>query len=41
MDSGVATRPIKDMDAYRKSLVARVNACRARADALSKSYNKK
>lgn len=38
MDSGIASRPIKDMDAYRKQLVARVNACRARADALQKSY---
>ncbi len=38
MDSGIATRPIKDMDAYRKSLVERVNKCRARADALYKSY---
>ncbi len=38
MDSGVATRPIKDMDAYRKSLVERVNKCRARAAALCESY---
>ncbi len=38
MDSGIATRPIKDMDAYRKSLVARVAACHGRADALYKSY---
>ncbi len=38
MDSGIASRPIKDMEAYRKSLVERVNACRKRADALHKSY---
>lgn len=38
MDSGVATRLIQDMDAYRNSLVARVNGCRARAEALQKSY---
>ena len=38
MDSGIASRPIKDMDAYRKQLVARVNASRGRAEALTKSY---
>ena len=38
MDSGVATRPITDMDAYRKSLVTRINACHARAEALQNSY---
>ena len=38
MDSGIAARPIKDMDAYRKQLVARVNAARARAEALCNSY---
>ncbi len=38
MDSGIAKRPIKDMEAYRKSLVERVNACAKRADALYKSY---
>lgn len=38
MDSGIAARPIKDMDAYRKHLVKRVNAARGRADALHKSY---
>ncbi len=38
MDSGIATRPIKDMEAYRKSLVERINACHARAEALSSSY---
>ena len=38
MDSGIAARPIKDMDSYRKQLVVRVNACRARAEALYKSY---
>lgn len=38
MDSGVASRPIKDMEAYRKSLVARVDKCRARAAQLYKSY---
>ena len=41
MDSGIARKPVKDMDAYRKELVARVKACRARADALIKSYQKK
>jgi len=41
MDSGIARKPIKDMDAYRKELFARVNACRARAKALAKSYQKK
>jgi malate dehydrogenase (oxaloacetate-decarboxylating)(NADP+) len=41
MDSGIAKKPIKDMDAYRKALVARVKACRARANALTKSYQKK
>jgi len=38
MDSGVATRPIADMDKYRKSLVARVKACRQRSADLYKSY---
>ncbi len=38
MDSGIATRPITDMEAYRKSLVERVQKCHARADALYKSY---
>ncbi len=38
MDSGIAKRPITDMDAYRKSLVERVSACAKRADALYKSY---
>ena len=38
MDSGIAKMPIKDMDAYRKELVARVKGCRARASALAKSY---
>ncbi len=38
MDSGIATRPIKDMDAYRESLKARVEKCHQRADALYKSY---
>jgi malate dehydrogenase (oxaloacetate-decarboxylating)(NADP+) len=41
MDSGIARKPIKDMDAYRKELAARVKASRARADALIKSYQKK
>jgi len=41
MDSGIAQKPIKDMDAYRKELVARVKACRARANALTKSWLKK
>ncbi|MDR0466158.1 MAG: malate dehydrogenase [Deltaproteobacteria bacterium] len=40
MDSGIATKPIKNMDAYRKELVARVKVCRARANALIKSYQK-
>lgn len=38
MDSGVAARPIQDMAAYRKNLAARVQACRARANALCGSY---
>ncbi len=38
MDSGVATRPITDMDAYRKSLRTRVQKTHERADALYKSY---
>ncbi len=38
MESGVATKPIDDLEAYRKSLVERVNACRARAETLAKSY---
>jgi malate dehydrogenase (oxaloacetate-decarboxylating)(NADP+) len=41
MDSGIAKKPIKNMDAYRKELAARIKACRARADALIKSYHKK
>ena len=40
MDSGIARKPIKNMDAYRKELVARIKACRARADALIKNYQK-
>ncbi|MDE7065568.1 MAG: malate dehydrogenase, partial [Desulfovibrionaceae bacterium] len=38
MDTGVATRPIADMEAYRRSLVARVRAAHARAKALADSY---
>ncbi len=38
MDSGIASRPIEDMEQYRKSLAERVNACRKRAEALYKSY---
>lgn len=38
MDTGVATRPVNDMEAYRRSLVARVRAARARAEALFESY---
>lgn len=38
MDSGIAKRPIADMDAYRASLKARINACHERAEALHKSY---
>jgi len=41
MDSGIAKKPIKDMDAYRKELAARVKECRARANGLIKSYQKK
>jgi len=41
MDSGIAKKPIKNMAAYRKELVDRVKACRARANALTKSYQKK
>ncbi len=38
MDSGVARAPIKDMKAYRKSLVARVAASQKRAKLLVESY---
>lgn len=38
MDSGVATRPIADMEAYRKSLRSRVEKARARGAALYNSY---
>lgn len=38
MDSGIATRPIKDMDAYKESLKKRVAACKKRSDALCSSY---
>jgi malate dehydrogenase (oxaloacetate-decarboxylating)(NADP+) len=41
MDSGIARKPIKNMAAYRKELIARVKFCRARADALIKAYQKK
>ena len=40
MDTGVATTPINDMDAYRKSLRERVNASHARVEAFVESYNK-
>ncbi|MCG8530687.1 MAG: malate dehydrogenase [Desulfovibrionales bacterium] len=40
MDTGVATAPINDMDAYRKSLRERVNASHARVEAFVESYNK-
>lgn len=38
MESGVATRPIVDLAAYRDSLVARVKKARDRAQALYESY---
>ncbi|SHN59465.1 malic enzyme-like NAD(P)-binding protein [Desulfovibrio litoralis] len=38
MDSGIARKPIKDMQAYKESLVKRVQKCRERADSLYKSY---
>ncbi len=38
MDSGIATKPIADLDEYRKSLTERINKCHARADTLCKSY---
>jgi malate dehydrogenase (oxaloacetate-decarboxylating)(NADP+) len=38
MDSGIATRPIADMEAYRKSLRTRVEKARARGAALYESY---
>jgi len=41
MDSGIAKRPIKDMDAYRKALRARINACHVRSNTLIKYYQKK
>lgn len=39
MDSGVATRPIKDMKAYRESLKKRIETCKKRMDNHYKSYN--
>lgn len=38
MESGVSTRPIEDLDAYRRGLTARVKAAHARAAALYESY---
>jgi len=38
MDTGVAKKPITDMDAYRASLRARITASRQRLDAYVKSY---
>ncbi|MBD5607302.1 MAG: malate dehydrogenase [Desulfovibrio sp.] len=38
MDSGVATRPIEDLAAYRDGLATRVDKARARGAALYKSY---
>lgn len=38
MDTGVATAPIKDMDAYRESLRNRVHASRSRISTFIKSY---
>ncbi len=38
MESGVSTRPIEDLAAYRLGLTARVQAARARAAALYASY---
>ena len=38
MDSGIATRPIEDLDAYRLGLSARVKKARERAETLGKSY---
>lgn len=40
MDSGIATRPITDLNAYRLGLAERVKKARSRADALHKSYLK-
>lgn len=40
MDSGVATRPIEDLNAYKLGLNARVEAARERAQALYESYLK-
>ncbi|MDE5878722.1 MAG: malate dehydrogenase, partial [Desulfovibrio sp.] len=40
MDSGIATRPITDLDAYRRGLSERVKKARERAEALYKSYVK-
>jgi malate dehydrogenase (oxaloacetate-decarboxylating)(NADP+) len=39
MDTGVATTPIKDMDAYRKSLSERITASRDRVNTFISSYN--
>jgi len=38
MDTGVARSPIADMEAYRKSLRARVRQANGRATWLSRSY---
>lgn len=40
MDSGVARRPIEDMDAYRKSLEERIRASHARLTPFIDSYKK-
>lgn len=41
MESGVAKRPLADLDAYTRGLPARVAAARGRAEALYESYLKK
>lgn len=40
MDSGIATRPISDLNAYKLGLSARIKKARERAEALHKSYLK-
>lgn len=40
MDSGIATRPISDLNAYKLGLSARIKKARERAKALHKSYLK-
>lgn len=38
MDTGVARKPIEDMDAYKASLRVRIQKAQGRANALIESY---